>query len=215
MKKSLGILLLLAAGAAFATPSTLVSIPSTDIQAAKSWHFGSDVYLAKDGSSSLVDEGLTYGASKSVEVGIDLFSPAASPAAVNAKVLLTKPGAKLPVAAGVYNVGKAGSAFDQRIGYVVGSKWFNKGTERVTAGAYSAKQSAVGDDNSGVLVGAEYLDGKWWYGADYLSGDNALGSVNVGAAYSFAPNTSVIVGYDKFTADGLVDTYNVQVDVNF
>jgi hypothetical protein len=215
MRNYLGLLSVLVAGAALATPSTLVTIPSTDIQAAKVWHLGSDSYQAEDGSAALSDTGLTYGASSRVEVGVDLFSPAASPATLNAKVLLTEPGkAEIPVAAGIYNVGKSGSAFDQRIAYLVASKSFDDGT-RFTLGGYSARKSTVGDTNTGVMAGAEYLKGDWWYAVDYLSGENAIGSINAGVAYTFAPNTSVIFGYDDFNAEGLVNTYNIQVDINF
>ena len=65
---------------------------------------------------------------------------------------------------------------------------------------HTAKKSAVGEDNTGALLGGEYTKGKWWYAVDYLSSDNAIGSLNTGVAYSFAPNTSVIFGYDKYNA---------------
>jgi hypothetical protein len=215
MRTLITTLVLLGGLAAMATPSTLVAIPSTDIQAKGTWHLGLDAYMADDGSSSLTDTGLTVGLSDRIEVGVDLFSPAADPAALNAKLLLSKPGASVPVAAGIYNVGvKSGSSFDQQIAYVVGAKALSSGP-RLTVGGFSAKESSVGGDNTGLLLGADYTQGKWWYGADYISGKSALGSTNVGVGYMFADNVGVIVGYDKFNDSALVDTFNVQFDINF
>jgi hypothetical protein len=59
------------------------------------------------------------------------------------------------------------------------------------------------------------LSDKWWVGADYISGDSFMGSLNVGAAYTIADNVSMILGYDFYNAPGAKDTVTAQLDVGF
>jgi hypothetical protein len=67
---------------ALATPSTLITIPSTDIQPVGIWHFGVDNTLYTGGDTApapFVDVGLTYGITRRVEAGIDLITGTDSP----------------------------------------------------------------------------------------------------------------------------------------
>ncbi|HOF88165.1 MAG TPA: hypothetical protein PLZ36_08705 [Armatimonadota bacterium] len=213
--------LLLAAGlAAFATPSTLVTIPSTDMQAAGTWRLGADTVVPMTASESVpfFDLGLTYGASPRVEVGVDFISPADTPLWLNAKVLVLTPArSPVPVAVGVYNFG-TNEAENQRVLYAVGSYVLPVADGlRLTAGAWQAndKAAAIGTEDTGIMLGLDTTIGKWWLGADYVSGDSALGSVNVGVGYALTDSIGVILGYDHYNASGATDAVNFQLDVNF
>ncbi|HEX2949564.1 MAG TPA: hypothetical protein VHV83_08365 [Armatimonadota bacterium] len=193
-----------------ATPSTLVTIPSTDIQPKGVWHFGADSMGNSNGS--FTDVGLTYGISSRVEAGVDLVTGQDNPLWFNGKVQLLPPD-KSPVAlaVGIYNTGTA-SLTNQSIAYIVGSSTIS-GT-RLTYGGYKGQSDALGDDDNGIMLGIDRTMGKWWLGADYASGKNAIGSWNVGVGYSFTDKISVILGYDNFNTEGVPDAFNVQLDAN-
>jgi hypothetical protein len=75
------------------------------------------------------------------------------------------------------------------------------------------------DSNEGVLLGWERplteISDKWWAGVDYQGSKSSYGSWNFGVSYNFAENTAVIFGYDIYNNRDLVDTYTVQLDINF
>jgi hypothetical protein len=78
------------------------------------------------------------------------------------------------------------------------------------------RKEALGDDNKMVMAGIDkMLNDKWWAGVDYQSGDSALGALNFGVSYNFAPNTAVIFGYDIYNDSALKNTATVQLDINF
>ncbi|MHB9023600.1 MAG: hypothetical protein ACYC7E_05415 [Armatimonadota bacterium] len=215
MRGFLVTLLLFAVVPILATPSTLVTIPSTDIQATGVWHLGVDSFIATDYSQgSFVDTGLTYGITPRIEVGVDYFSGQASPVYGNAKVLLLSPGqSPIAVAVGIFNAADSAKS-GQNVWYLVGSAKVD--ALRFTLGGYKGSAGQFGpDDDSGLLAGIELIRGKWWYAADYISGDNALGSWNVGIGYALSDKIGVILGYDTYTLAGVSPTMNIQFDVNF
>jgi len=154
-------ILVLTAGAAFATPSTQIWIPSTDIQAYKTLHLGIDDYIRvkKDTSSGtfwpvIYDAGLTVGVlpfeKLQMEVGVDYihygsvapYSQDDTPIYFNAKI--GTPENSLfeyspAMAAGMYNVGvRGGDQFHntaQDIGYVIAAKTIPV-AGRISAGWY-------------------------------------------------------------------------------
>lgn len=208
-------LITLAAGCvALATPSTLVWIPSTDIQAKGVFHLGYDTYTSP-GSSAVNSTvyGVTYGVDSKVEVGVDYFSGVGEPWFFNAKVRVLEEDTSTPaVVAGIYNMSPE-SSVTQNLIYGLVSKTF--AGVRFTAGYANGKESVIGSDNNMLLLGVDKaLDEKWWVAADYQSGDSALGAFSVGAAYKFAENASVLVGYDFYNAPGSTDTVTVQIDID-
>lgn len=200
------------AGAAFATPSTLVWIPSTDIQPAEALHFGVDVYDPSDGDTLSVF-GLTIGAGKSVEGGIDYLSMPGQqdPVRFNAKAAVLKEGDGVPaVVLGVYDFGGDAAS---NIVYALGSKSFSFG--RITFGYGIGKEDVLGPDNNMVFLGYDkVLTDKWWFAADYQSGESAFGAVSAGVAYTISPNSSLLVGYDWYNDSMLSNTFTVQFDAN-
>lgn len=210
-------LLLMVGLAAFATPSTLITIPSTDIQAAGTWHLGMDTFVYTTGSAAanFADFGLTYGVTPRIELGFDLVSPQNNPVWLNGKVLFVKPDQfPVAVAAGVYNAGFT-DAVNQQVAYVIGSGTVPGLPARITGGLWQGNDKALGSDDSGIMLGLDKTVNKWWFGADYMSGNSALGSTNVGVGYALTDKIGVIVGYDKFNASGAADAVNFQLDVNF
>jgi hypothetical protein len=211
------LLALCAATSAWATPSTLIWIPSTDIQADKTFHLGIDTFNVPSGGSWPTDYGVTYGfAGGKAEVGVDYFGGAEHPVYFNAKYLALTETEDLPaIALGAYNFGTESDATDYNMLYVLGAKTFGKA--RVTLGYCNGNEDTLGADENMLLAGVDgYLteDKKWWGAVDYQSGKNAFGALSFGVSYSFAENASVLVGYDLFNDSAIDDVITVQVDIN-
>ncbi len=150
-----------AAGAALATPSTQIWIPSTDIQAYKTLHLGIDNYVrttSKRGGLNTYDLGLTVGVlpfeKLQAEVGIDYMESGSNtgtdqhPIYFNAKI--GTPEESLfkyspAIAVGIYNLGTQMSGpakTAQNITYGLLAKTLPV-VGRISAGGYHAAQSSV------------------------------------------------------------------------
>ena len=203
----------------WATPSTLVWIPSVDIQANNTWHLGVDNYFTPtDGTRSPTDVGVTYGfANGRAEAGIDYLGGQDDPFFFNAKVLVTPETSGVPaIAVGVYNLGTKSDVTDYNMLYALVAKTF--GGVRLTAGYCHGSEGALGMDPDMLLLGLDgYLsrDKKWWGAVDYQSGDNAFGALSFGVSYAVARNVSLLVGYDIYNAPGMDGTITTQLDINF
>lgn len=205
-----------------ATPSTLIWIPSTDIQVQDKLHFGIDYYFTpqpmKDGETTGAFVNPTYGLTwgyKNVEFGIDYVGGQNDPFYLNAKVkLMGKKPTDLNLVAGVYNLGTT-SATNSEVKYVMGSVATKDGT-RFTLGYGFGRKEVLGDDHDMIMAGIDkQISDKWWLGVDYQGGRSTLGALSLGAAYSFSPNTSVLVGYSFYNNKDFKNTITVQLDVNF
>ena len=97
---------------------------------------------------------------------------------------------------------------------------------RLSAGYYVGNDEVLVDadgdeDNDGVLLSWDRtmseISDKLWAAVDYQGGDNSFGALSFGVSYAFAPNVSVIFGYDIYNenATGGEDTYTTQLDINF
>lgn len=220
MRTIIATLLLLAGIPLLATPSTLIWIPSTDIQPKGVWHLGVDTYVYTGGTTSpapFVDAGLTYGVTPRIELGVDAISGTGTPLWVNGKIQLLAPGkSPLALVAGIYNVGTK-DATNQELAYVEGS-YVLFGT-RLSLGAYKGREAALASslstqvDDTGLLAGVDRVMGKWWFGADYQSGNNAVGALNFGIGYAFTDKVGVILGYDIYNVGG-PNSINFQFDAN-
>lgn len=225
MKKSLVIVLLLIVAftaTASATPSSIVWIPSTDIQPGGKTHLGIDNYFTlrslKSGESTAAFTtpivGLTWGI-RDFEFGFDYVASQDDPLYFNAKVhLLGKKATDLNVVAGVYNLGTT-SATNQEVKYLLGSVSAKDGT-RFSLGYGIGRKAALGSDHNMVLASIDkQLNDKWWVGLDYQGGKSALGALSFGVGYSFAPNASILLGYDIYNNKAYKNTATIQLDVNF
>lgn len=241
------LLSLVLSASALATPSTQIWIPSTDIQATGTTHLGFDNYnsiglpngaAAGTGVTNYYDFGVTYGAISGLEVGFDYISTLQNPLVFNVKYGIPEGTLPVSVAVGAYNIGlattNAATAYagnDQNIIYGLVAKNFDFG--RISAGYYSANSknpafdkaillNGKAQDSAGLLLSydKQFTD-KIWGAVDYQGGNNFFGALSFGVSYAFAPNTSVIFGYNMYTvtppaggAAGNYNTFTTQVDIN-
>jgi len=142
---------LLSAGYCYATPSTQIWNPSTDIQGTKTLHLGIDNYFSVfDNKTKPVnvptDVNLTVGAFKNLEIGFDYFGASADPLQFNAKYGLPE-GDKMPaIAVGVMNIGTKTDSTNYDISYVVLAKTF-KHLPRLSVGYYIGNSKLLVDEN--------------------------------------------------------------------
>jgi hypothetical protein len=212
-------LMAVAATTSWATPSSIIFIPSVDVQAPDTNHLGFDGYFTFDnpGTGALTDLGYTRGFKGRFELGIDHIGSQDDPILFNAKWQVLAPKEKKPFALslGAYNWGAHKNVLAGNLLYVIGAYTLPK-TGRISLGYQHADQDRVGDDNDMLMLAFErQLSAKWWAAIDYASGDSAFGALTPGVAYTFAPNTSVIFGYDFYNNNDFDDTITVQVDINF
>ncbi|MCX5750406.1 MAG: hypothetical protein NT099_01845 [Candidatus Saganbacteria bacterium] len=214
---------ILLSGICFATPSTQIWNPSTDIQTTGTYHFGIDNYATlvppSDGGYAFpTDFGLTYGALPGLEVGIDLFAPQENPAYFNLKYGIPE-AEKLPAfAVGGYNFGTKTEVTDQNIVYGLIAKTFPLG--RLSAGYFSGNPNLLVDnngnkDNAGlILTWDKYINDKLWLCIDYAGTKSVIGSTFYGLSWAFSSNTSVLFAYGTWN-NGAKPTVTTQLDINF
>lgn len=234
-------LFLMAGGIAFATPSTQIWNPSTDVQPYQVWHVTLDNYIrtSKTGaiSNNVYDAGLTVGVLPfekiQLEAGFDYMETGTnsvadrSPIYFNAK--LGTPENSLAagspaLAIGGYNFGTKTGVTTQNISYALAAKTFPFG--RLSVGYYRGSQRVLTDEtgqaaNDGMILSWDRtmteISDKLWFAVDYASGKSANGALNIGFSWLFAPNTSVIFAYDIYNNrnTGGRPTFTTQVDINF
>jgi hypothetical protein len=221
---------------AFATPSTIIWIPSVDFQAYKSFHLNIDNYSfdyksGKAGSGTAfptdlsLEVGILPGSVVQAEVGIDYFTPQWSPFMFNAKIGV--PEGQLAdwapaIAAGIFNIGLQKDVTDYNIMYGMIGKTFPV-IGRLEAGFYSGNDRLLIDpatgkaDNSGVLLSWDRqipeISENLWLAVDYQGGKSTMGAWSYGFAWSFAKNVSVIFARDVFNAD-IPSAFTMQLDIN-
>ncbi len=217
----------------FATPSSQIWNPSTDIQSAGTWHLGIDNYFTvawpKDTNNTFypTDVNLTYGALPGLEMGIDSFSPSAAQYEFNAKYGIPENGNLPAFALGAQNMGFNVDSdkrnIDWSIWYSVVAKTFSFG--RLTGGYYTGNDHVLVNNNGDkantgfIATWDKAITDKIWLCLDYASGYSAYGSFFYGGSYSFSSNTSVIFGYGTFnrhqnSGDGFDPVITTQLDIN-
>lgn len=240
LKNLIAAMLCLVPLAANATPSTLVWIPSTDVQKYKSLHLNVDDYVSSGKETNgawkapMFMAGPTIGllpyAKVQAEAGFDVMRGLTTdnyPLYLHAKVG-TPEGAAFAgspaFALGGYNFGLKHDVTDQNIIYGLAARNVKK-LGRFTAGYYTGNDKVLVDENgakanNGLLLGwdrtmSEVSD-KLWAAVDYQGGDSALGALSLGAAWAFTPDTSLLFGYDIYNNSKVAgeNTFTVQLDVN-
>jgi hypothetical protein len=207
--------LLVAAQGAIATPSTLIWIPSTDLQAAGTRHLGIDNYFPPGSGESLpVDVGLTIGSPRA-EYGLDWFGGEDDPVQFNAKVLVAEqPGSGFRAVLGAYAVGTDRDTTGYDIIYALASKESRFG--RLTAGYGVGDRDLLAPDHEMLMLGWDRAwSDRWWMAADFQSGKSGFGALGVGAAYAFTPDISLLIGFVDLRAPGGDDMVTTQLDINF
>lgn len=234
---------MIGAAAVYATPSTHIWAPSADIQPYKVVHLTHDVYapVSKDAADArvapLTNLGLEVGVlpfeKVNMEVGFDIIQAGtaadANPVYYNLKIGTPENslGQGLPaLAVGSYLIGTKKDVTDYNVMYGKAAKTVGN-IGKFSVGYYTGNDKLLLDDkgekaNDGILLCWEKtvteVSDKLWVAVDYMGGDNALGTLNVGFAWSFTPNVSVIFGYDMLNNQdltGVADTFTTQLDINF
>ena len=224
---------------ALATPSTQIWIPSTDVQGFLNPHFGWDVYLSNTGKGSFSNGGITMGVLPfkkiSMEVGIDyrdlslgLPGDHRYPVYFNAKLGVPEDAffKYMPaIAVGGLDFGLKDSVTNYNVSYGIVARTIPV-IGRISVGGYSGMgpdmlwmSSKAEVEKSGLLASWDRvmteISSKLWLAVDYQSANNGYGALSVGGSWSFAPNASVIFGYDIFNDENLSKpTFTMQVDIN-
>jgi len=225
MSKAVMIMLIVSAGF-FATPSTQIWNPSTDIQGAGTFHLGVDNYFSIESNASRpyafgTDLGLTYGLMKELEIGIDVVDPTAYPLYFNLKYGFAEAGGLPSIAAGIFNAGTKADVTNYNILYAVVAKTFDP-IGRISLGYYFGNDKLLVTEtgsvaNTGLIASWDKtISDKIWLSVDFASGMSSYGTLSFGGSYTFAPNTSIIFGYVIFNNTVLNpnNTFTTQLDIN-
>lgn len=226
---------------AYATPTTHIWSPSTDVQPFKLWHLTSDFYVPTetvDGvrPATITNFGLTVGVlpfkNLNAEVGVDHKSGTgvdAYPIYFNTKIGIPEDafGTTLPAfAVGIYDVGTEEDKTNFNVVYAKAAKTLKLdelSLGRFSAGYFAGNPDLLRDgedkDNHGVLLAWERvmteITDKLWVCIDYQGTESLYGALNFGFFYKFSDNVSTIFGYDMFNNRDFADTFTVQVDIDF
>ncbi|MCX6120043.1 MAG: hypothetical protein NTX44_00285 [Ignavibacteriales bacterium] len=220
----------------YATPSTIIWIPSVDFQGYKSFHLGIDNYAYDfnsgkpySGTAFPTDFGLTVGVLPDsvvqAEIGFDYMTPQWSPFMLNAKVGVPEgalTGWSPAIAVGGFGFGFLKNVTDYNIFYGIVGKTFPV-LGRIELGFFSGNKTLLVDlstgsaDNSGVLLSWDRqipeISENLWLAVDYQGTKSSFGALSYGLAWTFSKNVSVIFARDVFNAD-LPSTFTMQLDIN-
>ncbi len=229
---------LLSVSFAHATPSTHIWIPSTDIQPYKKIHFGLDTYIKTqrvdgDKEPTVTNAGLTVGIlpfeKVQAEIGVDYRDIGGDhryPLYFNAKIGIPEDalGKNVPAfAIGAYDFGTKSDMTDYNIVYGIAAKTVGQ-IGRFSVGYYTGNDNLLrkldgSKDNHGVLLAWDRtiseISDKLWAAIDYQGGRNSYGALSFGVAWKFAPNVSVIFGYDIYNESRYKPTATLQLDIDF
>ncbi len=227
---------------AYATPSTHIWAPSTDVQAFGVMHITSDFYMPVENDANdvrpdaVTNFGLTTGILPfkeiNAEIGFDHKSGTGAddyPVYFNAKAgtpedVFIKYFPALAI--GIYDVGTKKDKTDFNVWYAKAAKTLYIGEfslGRFSAGYFNGNSKLLRyndkKDNDGVLACWERtlteISDKLWVAVEYQGSKSSYGTLNFGVSYKFSDNVALIVGYDIYNNHNLADTCTVQVDIDF
>ncbi|OGW81866.1 MAG: hypothetical protein A3C47_00030 [Omnitrophica bacterium RIFCSPHIGHO2_02_FULL_51_18] len=239
-----GGILLFSGTPVFATPSTHIWAPSTDVQPYGVMHLTSDAYVpverdaAENRPDTVTNMGLTVGVlpldKLNAEVGFDHKSGLGAlddtPMYFNAKVGVPENAFfefSPAVAGGIYDVGTDNDLTDFNLTYIKTAKTFyidKFSLGRVSAGYFNGNDKLLLDgngekDNNGFFGAWERslpeISDKLWVAVEYQGTESAYGTWNFGFSWKFSDNASVIFAYDRYNNRDLADTFTIQVDIDF
>ncbi|HBC47567.1 MAG TPA: hypothetical protein DEO84_05750 [candidate division Zixibacteria bacterium] len=227
-----------------ATATTHIWAPSTDVQGYKVWHITSDVYIpVKEDANhnrlpATTNIGLTVGILPfkkiNAELGIDHKSGLAAadhyPFYGNLKIGAPENafgGFSPSVAVGIFDVGSKKDFTNFNIFYGKVAKSVQSGNwslGRFSLGYFSGNNKLLingqsESDNSGIIAAWERtfpeLSDKFWFCVEYMGTKSVYGSLNIGIAWKFASNVSVLGGYEFYNNTNLINTATLQVDIDY
>ena len=231
-------------GESFATSTTHIWAPSTDVQGFKVWHVTSDIYIPEKKEATgnrlpaVTNIGLTVGVLPfkrvNAELGFDHKSGLGMidnyPFYGNFKIGIPENsfGKFSPaLAVGVFDIGTKRRTTDYNVFYGKLARTFEIGKwplGRVSLGIFSGNSklllNRLGEkDNSGFFGAWERtikeVSDKIWFCIEYMGTESVYGSANFGASWKFAPNVSIVGGYNIYNISTFVNTATLQVDIDF
>ncbi len=248
MRKLAGLLVLVSLlwvpSLVFATATTHIWAPSTDVQAYGVMHITGDMYLptgrdsAGNRPSTVTNEGLTVGILPfekfNIEAGFDHKTGLGDlddyPMYFNAKGGIPEGafGEYFPaLAVGAYDIGTEKNKTNYNIVYGKAAKTFKVGDfdlGRVSAGYFYGNDKLLLDqdgnkDNDGFFGAWERtmseISDKLWICVEYQGTESSYGCWNFGGSWKFSDNVSMLVGFDRYNNRNLADTVTIQFDVDF
>ncbi|MCX8083224.1 MAG: hypothetical protein N3D17_07570 [bacterium] len=224
---------------AYATPSTHIWAPSTDIQPFGRWHITSDIYIPLENDEEgnvlppVTNLGLTVGILPferfNMELGFDhkagLGDLDEYPFYFNAKAGIPEGsfGRFFPaVAIGIYDVGTEHNQTDFNIVYLKIAKSTLLG--RFSAGYFSGNSELLLDeegnvDNEGIFAAWERvmkeISDRLWICVEYMGTESSYGAWSFGFSYKFVDDVSILCGYNIYNNENIADTFTIQVDIDF
>jgi hypothetical protein len=227
----------LAANLAWATATTHIWGPSTDIQPFNVLHITADTYLptqqdALPGGAvaqlpPVTNLGLTWGVlptnAVQLELGVDHKAGYGAydryPLYFNAKLGVPENTImrRFPaLAMGIYDVGTKSDKTDYNVMYGKAAMSFQQ-VGRFSVGYFSGNDKLLLDSkgeksNTGLLAAWERslpeISDKLWLCLEYMGSNSSYGTMNVGGSWKFADNTSVLLGYDVMNDGDLIGAEN-------
>ncbi len=239
-----GVILLGGASKAFATATTHLWAPSTDVQPYGVVHLTSDVYFptetdsAGNRPSTITNVGLTAGSlpfeKLNAEIGFDHKTGYGDlddyPIYFNAKIGIPEDTLfefSPALAGGVYDIGTEHNKTDYDVYYLKAAKTFYAGDfslGRVSVGYFNGNSTLLLDqnanaDNDGIFAAWERslpeINKNLWVCVEYQGTNSSYGSWNYGFSWKVSDNVSVIFALDTYNNHNYADTFTVQVDVDF
>jgi hypothetical protein len=228
------LIIVLTVSIAFSTPSTQIWIPSTYIEPFGNIHFGVDQYISVRGKGFVLNNGITAGALPfkyaQMEIGVDWRDINANhvyPFFYNAKLGMPENSFSKyapSIAAGVYDLGFQNGINNFNLIYSILAKNIWKLGQFSSGFYYGAGNRSLWVNNKGEVDrwGAiiswdrtmTEISKNLWLAVDFQSGGNAYGSFNFGGAWYFAPNASILLGYDIYNNPAFDKTITIQVDLD-
>ncbi|MEE8429969.1 MAG: hypothetical protein V3S16_01850 [Candidatus Desulfatibia sp.] len=247
MKKIVFALLLYAflSTTAGATPSSLIRIPSVDVQPYGTVHLGIDINTAmykprgadSTGNANVADDyeeptdfGLTFGMLDTgifqVEFGFDIREPTDEPVYVNFKVAIPE-GAianQMPgFAIGGYSFGTDVDT-NYNIFYIETAKTFSF-MGRFTFGYFGGNTEHLRNindeaDHHGMLFGFDRrlpeVNERLWFGIDYQQTFSEYGAWSLGVSWAFSENAALVIGFIRYNDERMNrDKMTWQIDFDF
>ena len=221
-----------------ATPSTIIWIPSVDIQPYKKVHFGLDTYVktAKQDSISeptVTNMGFTVGIlpfkNVQMELGCDLRDVGGDhtyPLLFNGKIGMPEGSLFKEAPAfvlGGYDFGTKGNVTDFNITYLLIAKTLPF-IGRLSLGYYKGNEALLvnrfgNKEEKGLLLAWDRviteISNRLWLAIDYQEGKSLYGALSFGAAWKVYPEFSILFGYMIFNEPFYQPTFTVQFDVDF
>jgi hypothetical protein len=206
-----------------ATPSTIIWIPSIDLQGFNQWHLGIDNYIRTQSDNGvrgagMYDAGITVGIlpfkNFQGEVGVDYLSMGdhvfdQHPVYFNGKfgmpegaLFKNAPG----IAIGAFNFGLQNNLTNYNIIYGVIAKTLPF-VGRLSIGYYQGNEKLLVDNNgakanTGIIAAWERplkeISDKLGVAVDFQGGKNYLGAFNFALTWAFTDKISMIAGYDIY-----------------